>query len=74
MNTIIICLTVLACVYRITAKGLAFHVTHKHSSEDKFTGVPEDIPGKGSSVSLDNVLSEIYDTFGINIHTEGDED
>lgn len=74
MNTIIICLTVLACVYCITTKGLSFHVTHNHVAEDKFVEAPEEISGKGNTISLDNVLSEIYDTFGINVHMEGDED
>ena len=62
--TLAICATVLLCVYRITEKGLSFHVLHENKAEEtQIVDAEEDNP----KANLDGVLKEIYDAFDISV-------
>ena len=67
--TCLICCTVFLSILKITSCGLKIHIVHETKTEaiELPKEATEDI-----KASLDGVLAEVYDAFGINID-KGDE-
>ena len=65
----LICATVYFCINRLTSRAFHFIITHETKTE--VTELPKEAT-EDVKTSLDGVLAEVYDAFGINID-KGDE-
>lgn len=67
--TCLICCTVFLSILQLTNCGLKIHIIHETKTE--VTELPKEAT-EDVKTSLDGVLAEVYDAFGINID-KGDE-
>ena len=70
--TCLICCTVFLSILRITEKGIPIHITRQVIEPE--AGPTPPIDNDGVKATLDAVLAEINDAFGVSIETEGDVD
>jgi hypothetical protein len=67
VTTCVVCITAYLCIHRITKTGL--HLYFTRSTKDEIVELPEETTGT-SAVSLDGVISELNDAFGILTHND----
>ena len=70
--TCLICCTVFLSILRITEKGITIHITHQIIETE--TPIAPLEGAQAAKTTLDAVLAEINDAFGIGVETEGDVD